>query len=211
MNPYFKRLSLSGQVRMLWVVALCVLSGGYFATTERYEQKILASTQRAQTLYDKATLNRRLISQSGKAQALRLELRAHLKGVLFAPDSSLATATMLRDLDVLAHRYGTQITAVAPQERSKNPSPITIAPLAAKPVGSEPLQNEVVEIAVRGHFSALLAFVAELTRQHVLLRVNQVSFSLSGARKTDSNSPILDAKIYTLVYRLTKQNLMGEL
>ena len=79
-----------------------ILAGGYFVTTHRYESQIAASRQRSQMLYEKANLNRRLISQSAKADALRRELRAHLDGVLFAPKPSQATATLLHDLDNLS-------------------------------------------------------------------------------------------------------------
>jgi hypothetical protein len=188
---------------VLWIVALFILATGYFGITHHYEQQIAASAQRAQTLYDKANLNRRLISQSGKGQRLRRELRARLEGTLFDAAASVVTAMLLRDLDTLARRHGTPITAIAPQAPPKVPAPVaTTVPQ---------LQNEAIDISARGHFSDLLAFVAQLPHQHILLRVSQVTFAVSGTSKLESNRPILDAKIHALVYRLTKPNGLGEL
>ncbi|MBC5816229.1 MAG: hypothetical protein GIW97_06775 [Candidatus Eremiobacteraeota bacterium] len=208
------RMTPRERERSLWLLSVAILAAGYFIITQRYEQQIMASTQRSQTFYEKTNANHRLTAQSGRVRALRGEIRAHLDGVLFSPRPSDATAALLRDLDRLARQHNAQITAIAPQTRSK-PAVAAASPSLLTHPGAPPptdaLENEAIDITVRGHFSNLLAFIAQLPRQHVLLRVNQVNFSLSGASKTDPSKPLLDARIHTLVYRVVEPNLLGEM
>ena len=212
MNLRLAPLNARDRERTLWLLAACMLVGGYFVTTQRYERQIAASTHRAQMLYDKANLNRRVISQRAKAQTLRRELRSYLDGVLFAPKRSLVTAMLLRDLDTLARRHGTEIAAISPQTNPKDsPTSVAASPLPGTRPEADSLQDEIFDISARGRFSDLLGFIAQLPRQHVLLRVSQVNFSLHGSPKADTNAPVLDAKIHALVYRLAKPNVLGEL
>ena len=191
--------------RLLWVVSVAILAGGYFTITHRYERQIVDSTQRSQALYERTVLNRRIISQSGRVRALRTELRARLNGVFLSPRPAEATAALLRDLDALARQHNALVMAVSPQDRAK---PL-VSPSAA-PSHPVALQNEEVDISIRGHFSDLLALIAQMPRQHSLLRVSQVSFSLSNATRADSSRPLLDAKVHTFVYHVTGKNVLGE-
>ena len=112
----------------------------------------------------------------------------------------------------LAHRHGTEITAIVPQAHAKDSGPAAAAsPAPAQPAPLDSLRDDAFDISARGHFSDLLGFIAQLPRQHVLLRVSQVNFSLSGSAKADANKPVLDAKIHALVYRLARPDILGKL
>lgn len=200
-------------VRLLWMSAAFILAAGYYAITHHYESSITLSMDRSQAYYDQTVSNRKLIAQSAHIGHVREQLRANLSGILISERRPLLTATLLRDLDALSRRHGVSILAVVPSAHGAVPAaPPGPAPtISTAPSEVEPLSSEPIEVNARGRFSDLLRFVAELPRQHVLVKVDHAEFALANGQHGDDARPMLDARIHVAMYHLAATNVIGDI
>lgn len=195
--------------QLLWLLAACILVAGYYFVTQRYERKIADSIDAVQIYNEKTLANRKLVTQSTRVKQLREQIRVNVRGVLLDRKQSEATAVLLRDVDDLSGRFGARVISITPLS-PKNVAAAAFAPTTGRVLPGV-LEDTAIDITLRGHFSDLLAFVSALPRRHVLLSVGDVQFTLSGSQNSESNKPLLEAKMRVLIYHPTRPELLGEL
>lgn len=181
--------------RGLWPITALILLGSYYLVTAHYGGRIAAASSRAQALYGQTLSNRRLLTNRGRILALRAELRQRLMGVAVTNSPPHVTAQLVADLDRTSRANGCTLVSILP----------------APAVRKRAFEELPVEVVVRGKFRELLRVVSSLPRAHTLLRVNSVTFALTGGQERPQHGPLLDAKIHSTVYRLNAKQYRGEL
>jgi Tfp pilus assembly protein PilO len=150
---------------------------------------------RAQRDYSQTLANRRLLANKGRIEALRAELRRNLMGVAISSSTSHTTAVLVQDLDRTARSQSCALISVEPVHVNGKPS----------------VQDLPFDITVRGRFPNLLHVIATLPRAHTLLQVSGVTFTISaGQPGGPERTPLLDARIHSVVYRLNGAQYLGD-
>ena len=200
-------------VRLIWMTAALVLVAGYYTITHHYETSISLSIDRSQAYYDQTVSNRKLIAQSTHIGHVREQLRANLSGILIGEHRPIIMAALLQDMDALSRRQSVSIISVVPATHNAVPAAITGPSPAASsaPAEVDPLSSELIDVSARGRFLDLLRFVAELPKQHVLVKVEHAEFSLANGQRGDAARPLLDARIHLAMYHLATTNVMGDI
>lgn len=179
--------------RALWLIAALILIIGYSLITKRYGERITEVSTLAQREYSQTLANRRLLANKGRIEALRVELRRRLARVELRASPSQMTAVLVQDLDRTARAYGCSLISIEPGHRSEKRT----------------AEELPVDISMRGTFSKLLRVMAALPRLHTLLRVGSATFSISVGQQDGSLKPLLDARIHSVMYRLSGATDLG--
>ncbi|MGZ3521989.1 MAG: hypothetical protein ACXVAG_13515 [Vulcanimicrobiaceae bacterium] len=180
-------------VRILWMCAILVAIGGYYAVDTRYQQAIGTAGEVTQQLYERVSANERIIRQAARLIAVQTQVNADI--ARFEKDRSSAgtTSALLMMLAASAKRFNTQIVAV-------EPAPAT--PTSASTPAPAELMGTDVTIRVHGRFRDLLNFVEDLSHHRVLLAVADTQLTVANGTDATAPSPALDATVRATVYRL---------
>ncbi|MDQ2680520.1 MAG: hypothetical protein M3Y21_05795 [Candidatus Eremiobacteraeota bacterium] len=176
--------------RRLWIAAgLCVVLG-YAGVVVRYETAIAGALGRSQQLYERSGSAERAIRNAVRLHAAAVAVHRDLRAV-----GSGGLANLLALLEVSGARFHLRVVRVIPQ-----------APSAARTI----LTEQPIEIGVEGSFRGILQFLDQLTRQDVLLSVDDEKLSLKRRPDASDRSPKLEATIHVRLYAVENKQLLKE-
>lgn len=183
------RFRAGDDVRVVWLVALCVLIAGSFYVQTQYQTAIALSHDRTETLYRETVANARIVGEAAGLHAVQQRAQADLARISRETSLSGATANLLFTLHGSAALFDTQILAVQPGE-------------AQPSVAIKSLPATAITIRVRGRFRDILGFVEDLSHHATLISVSDTEMAPANDSEKDAAEPRLVATIHATMYRL---------
>ncbi len=196
-----KGIDRGAAVRIVWILAVGVLMGGYYSVDSRYQRAIGLAGQQTQVLFEQTAANQRVVEQ---AAALRIEQRqvdADIARLGNDQSEAAVTASFLVALQRLGNQFHTQIAAVEPARSAPSRAPGT--PTRAR----SSLDGIAVSIRAKGQFGDLLRFVEGLSHLGVLVAVSDTQLAISAGAATKPQAPTLDATVRATLYRLRPRSI----
>jgi Tfp pilus assembly protein PilO len=176
-----------GDVRAVWLFALCVFFGGGVYVVMGYERAIAASYDRTAALYRQTTVATRLIRESAHIRGIERQARTELARISHDSSSSETTAQLLATLQSAARTFATPIVLLHPEPVQASPGPLQATPLT---------------IHISGTFRNILRFVEDLSHHATLMDVSDTEIALTHSAQNNAAQPLLEATIHATLYRL---------
>lgn len=152
------------------------------------EQRALARVElQAQTLYEAADSDERIVSQEAKIARARAAITTQIESAIAGPT---AAAAMLDALDADSRRFDVKVVALHPR--------VAASPQSVKPL--DPLTQSGLTIDLEGSYASILRFIAEISETYPLLSVDGVALESAGAQ---DNSLKLHATVDASAYELS--------
>lgn len=184
-----KALQIRSIAIWLWLGAGALLTLSYVGVYRPMQASIDSrwgdvALTRARNVAGRATLR-----HAAEVRAARNRTRTSLAGQLVATNRQ-GEAVILGAVATTARRAGVAITSIEPSS-------------GAVVQGKSLFSTRPIAIGVRGTFSALLAFLADVNDTRALFEVRDVA--ISPARTSAGHSQLLDMQVNAAVYRATTE------
>jgi hypothetical protein len=173
-------------LRVLWLAASAALVLLYVAVVVPERHTVSQMALQAQTLYEAADSDERIIAQEAKIDRARTTVASEIQSVAAHPQGPSA---MLDALDADSRRFGVRIVALHPN--------IAPAPTAAKV--ADPLSHTELTLGLEGGYAPILRFISDVSQTYPLLEI--VGVTLENAPDQASGVTLratLDASVYEL-------------
>lgn len=179
-------------VRAIWFLAVIVLvAAGYFVV-DHFERAIAASHDRTESFYRRMVSNERIVQEAKVLSRIRDVARRDLAQVSHERSLPGTSASLILLLAKSAAYHRISVTGIEPGAATAD----VVSGLAAGGL----------TIKLRGRFSDLLQFVADLSRHECLVSVSQTEMAVSSG-KAIAGAPLLDATVHATLYRLLPTRL----
>jgi hypothetical protein len=170
-------------VNSLSLTCLCVVIAGlagYAAIVAPAERQVQSLLLQSRYLYERTNRNERVLAQRGPLLQLRERVRRDVVELGAENTPAKASLAFIELLDREGKRRSVNVSAFAPED---------------SPADGD--RGEPIAVAIRGRYSAIVAFLADLTRHRPLLEVKNVELSRHAA---DDDVSEIDGRLSVILY-----------
>ncbi len=184
-------IDAAGVSRMVWTFNVALFFGvGVGLVWWPGAQTLQSLGNTARAYYDEASRNEYEVRQGRRLHAIERRVDTDLARLSAFERGGVATAGALHLVASEASRYRIEVRSIIPSR--------VLDKAASNQNGSSAIEATALEIALRGTFSDVLAFISDLPRHDPLVEVQTASFS-SAARQ--AATPSLDVTLHATLFR----------